>query len=112
MLWFALIFIGLFMRGPSWSWYWPWENWTIAKETLTTSHNLPPLEGGLAVAAYLALGLILPAILFPGFRKSLGTTRYIFTMILLLLMIAVPMKIVLRLAFDIKYVLTTPWFNI
>ena len=77
MFWFTLIFIGLFMRGPSWAWYWPWEDWTIPKETLTTSHNLPPLwglewlSGAVVLAGYFAAGLILPAILFPRFRKVL-----------------------------------------
>ena len=112
MFWFALIFIGLYMRGPSWAWYWPWENWTIPKETLSSTHNLPQMASLLSIGAYFAIGLLLPAILLPKFRKDLGTTRYVITMILLLLMIAVPIKIVLRLAFDIKYVLVTPWFNI
>ena len=112
MFWFALIFIGLYMRGPSWAWYWPWEDWTVPKETLSATHNLPPLVGLLSCAAYFAIGLILPALLLPKFRKDLGTTRYIITMVLLLLMIAVPIKIVLRLAFNVKYVLITPWFNI
>ena len=111
MFWFALIFIGMYMRGPSWAWYWPWEDWTVPKETLTT-RDLPPLLGAAALAGYFAAGLILPAIVFPRFRKSLGTTRYVITMVLLLMMIAVPAKIVLRLAFDIKYVLPTKWFNI
>jgi quinol-cytochrome oxidoreductase complex cytochrome b subunit len=112
MFWFALIFIGLNMRGPSWAWYWPWEDWTVPKETLIKPHDLDPRLGALAVAVYFAAGLNLPAILFPRFRRSLGTTRYVITMVLLLLMLAVPAKIVLRLAFDIKYVLPTPWFNI
>ena len=30
-LWFVLIFIGTFLRGPNWSWYWPWESWEIHK---------------------------------------------------------------------------------
>jgi hypothetical protein len=33
-------------------------------------------------------------------------------MILVLLMIGVPAKIVLRLLFNVKYVLATPWFSI
>ena len=74
--------------------------------------DLPPLLGAAALARYFAAGLILPARMFPRFRKSLGTTHYVITMVLLLLMIAVPAKIVLRLAFDIKYVLPTKWFNI
>jgi quinol-cytochrome oxidoreductase complex cytochrome b subunit len=30
-LWFILIVIGQFMRGPNWAWYWPWEDWAIHK---------------------------------------------------------------------------------
>jgi quinol-cytochrome oxidoreductase complex cytochrome b subunit len=112
LFWFSLIFIGLFMRGPSWAWYWPWEDWTVPKETVAVTRNLPLLWGGLLLAGYFVLGLIVPATLFPKFRTALGPTRYIVTMILLLLMIAVPMKILLRLVFNIKYVLTTVWFSI
>lgn len=112
VLWFLLILVGLFMRGPSWAWYWPWEDWTVPKETVSTSWNLPALWGSLLLLAYFSLGLTLPAIRFPNFRRALGLPRYIITMILLLLMIGVPTKIVLRLVFDIKYVLATPWFNI
>ncbi len=112
LFWFVLIFIGLFMRGPSWAWYWPWEDWTVPKETLSTTWSPYWLWGSLMIVGYFTLGLALPAILLPKFRKALGVGRYIITMILLLLMIGVPTKIVLRLVFDMKYVLTTPWFNI
>jgi quinol-cytochrome oxidoreductase complex cytochrome b subunit len=112
LFWFALILIGLFMRGPSWGWYWPWQDWTVPKETVATTQNIPTLWGGLLLAGYFAIGLIVPGLLFPKFRKALGPVRYVVTMTLLLLMIGVPAKIVLRLAFDIKYVFTTPWFNI
>ncbi|HMZ26012.1 MAG TPA: cytochrome b N-terminal domain-containing protein [Elusimicrobiota bacterium] len=30
-LWFVLITIGTFMRGPNWAWYWPWESWASHK---------------------------------------------------------------------------------
>jgi quinol-cytochrome oxidoreductase complex cytochrome b subunit len=112
LFWFALIFIGLFMRGPSWAWYWPWENWTEQKETLSATWNLPVLWGAVAMAGYFGLGLLVPARLFPKFYRALGPVRYIVTMTLLLLMLGVPAKIVLRLAFNVKYILTTVWFNI
>ena len=112
IFWFLLIFIGMYMRGPSWAWYWPWENWTLPKETLSTAQDLPALWGGLLLFGYFTLGMVLPAILLPKFRKTLGLVRYIITMALLLLMISVPAKIILRLAFDVKYVLVTPWFNV
>lgn len=111
-LWFFLIFIGLFMRGPNWAWYWPWEDMATHKMTTSTTWNLQPLVGTALVLAYFAVGTLLPAVIWPAFRRSLGWTRYLVTMILLLMMMAVPVKIGLRLLFNIKYVLTTPWFNI
>ncbi len=112
LFWFALIFIGLFMRGPSWAWYWPWEDWTVPKETVATTWNLPALWGGLLLLAYFALGLTLPAILLPKFRKMMGAVRYVITMVLLLLMFGVLAKILVRLVWGIKYVFLTDWFNI
>lgn len=111
-LWFVLIFIGMFLRGPNWAWYWPWEDWSVPKQTLAATQNLPPLWGGLLVVCYIVAGYVLPAVLLPKFRQQLGWMRYTITMFLLLSMVAVPVKIVLRLAFSIKYVVTTPWFNI
>ncbi|MGO8753073.1 MAG: cytochrome b N-terminal domain-containing protein [Thermoguttaceae bacterium] len=112
MFWFALIFIGMYMRGPSWAWYWPWEDWTVAKQTVSTTWNLPLLGGSLLLVAYFALGLTLPAVFFRNFRRALGPVCYLVTMVLLLMMIGVPAKILLRLAFNVKYFLHTPWFNI
>ena len=112
LFWFALIFIGLFMRGPSWAWYWPWEDWTVPKQTLSTTWSPYWLWGSLLIAAYFTVGLVLPTIVRPQFRRALGLPRYILTMVLLLLMIGVPTKIMLRLLFDVKYILPTPWFNI
>ncbi len=112
MFWFTLIFIGLFMRGPSWTWYWPWENWTVPKETVAITWNWPAPWGGLVLLAYFVVGLAVPAVLFPRFRKTRGIVRYVVTMILLLLMFGVFAKILLRLAWGVKYVFVTPWFNI
>jgi hypothetical protein len=30
-MWFALIGIGYYCRGPNFAWYWPWESWLIPK---------------------------------------------------------------------------------
>ncbi|MCH7725289.1 MAG: hypothetical protein IH991_02230 [Planctomycetes bacterium] len=112
VFWFLLIFIGMFLRGPNWAWYWPWEDWTLPKQTVFATRNLSLPVGCSLLIGYLAVGMIAPAFCCRKFRDDLGWTRYIITMLLLLFMIAVPAKIVLRLAFDIKYVLVTPWFNI
>ena len=44
--------------------------------------------------------------------KKLGFFRYNLTAFLFLTMIALPIKMVLRIGLNIKYILVTPWFNI
>jgi quinol-cytochrome oxidoreductase complex cytochrome b subunit len=61
--WFALIIIGTFMRGPSWTWYWPWESWLIHKPPPPPTKILPLAIGGALLAAYFAMGMVLPLIL-------------------------------------------------
>ena len=53
-------------------------------------------------------------LLFRGrqIRSKLGLLRYTIVASLLLMMIGVPVKILLRLLFDVKYIVETPWFNI
>jgi quinol-cytochrome oxidoreductase complex cytochrome b subunit len=38
--WFILIVIGTFLRGPNWSWYWPWEDWAMHKPLPPPTWNL------------------------------------------------------------------------
>jgi hypothetical protein len=44
--------------------------------------------------------------------KELGAVRYHIVAFLFLMMMALPLKMFLRLAFNTKYVWVTPWFNI
>jgi len=111
-LWFALIAIGEFARGPHWAWYWPGESWSVMKPAAEPSWVLPLGWGVLATAAYIVIGLCLPAVLFPSMRRQLGMPRYLAAMSLLLMMLAVPLKILLRLLFGIQYVVAADWFNI
>jgi hypothetical protein len=39
-MWFVLITIGTFMRGPNWAWYWPWESWAVHKPLPPPTWNL------------------------------------------------------------------------
>lgn len=111
-LWFALIVFGQFFRGPNWQFYWPWEDWSLHKEADQKLVSFPGVWGYLAVAGYFLTGLGLPALLKPSFYKTLGFRRYMTTWILILLMFAVILKIVLRIVFNIKYILVTPYFSI
>lgn len=111
-MWFALVVVGQYLRGPYWSFYWPWEDKEIPKQLEVTLSNFPLPAGIAFLVCYFALGLTIPAVVFQNFFWRLGPVRYHITMMLLMLMMLVPVKILLRQAFHIKYILTTPWFNI
>jgi len=111
-MWFILILIGQFLRGPNWQFYWPWEDWAVAKSAEESLVNMPQWAGIVFLMVYTAVGLALPALLIKGVLRKMGTVRYLAAFFLVLLMYAVPIKIILRLVFNIRYILTTPWFNI
>jgi len=111
-LWWVLIFIGQFLRGPNWQFYWPWQDWSVQKSAEERLWSFPWWVGLPLLIAYFAGGLWLPARRWRWLYTGLGRTRYIIVMIFALVLYGVPVKILLRLALNVKYVLITPWFNI
>ncbi|MBI3894170.1 MAG: cytochrome C [Candidatus Wallbacteria bacterium] len=111
-LWFGLILIGQYFRGLSWAWYWPWENWNIPKVTESFTWSFPVWLGLPVVLLYGAAGAWLPARISPRFLRRLGWTRYLIVSVFLTIAAAIPIKILLRLLLNVKYVLKTPWFNL
>ena len=127
-LWTTLIVIGVFMRGPGWVWFWPWQEWDPHIVTAEINIDLSQIFGidsrsfagsvigGLVTLGYFAVGIIIPFIYSQKrggkFLKELGPIRYLIVVGLLLVMIGLPIKIFLRLIFHIKYIWVTPWFNI
>ena len=139
-LWFILIIVGVWFRGLDWQWYWPWENPEIHKPAsdvrlvdldviLERLVGLPsaPLFSlpwfGLAptvailitwamVAGYYLVGFTVPFVACRTFFQQLGFLRYSLVMFFFLTMMTVPLKIFLRLVFNIKYVAITPWFKL
>jgi len=134
LLWIFLIVTGTFLRGPNWNFFGPFEFWDIRKLEALTNINLSEyvymiwlkqqlpqnifireMWGILVLFLYLGvLPLVLAKTLFKNIFKSLGTLRYsVFTM-LLLLAISLPIKMVLRWLFNIKYIIAIPevFFNI
>jgi hypothetical protein len=124
--------LGTFFRGPGWNLFFPWEYWDTHRVVALTNvdftefffgvptrlvdDSLNPLAmliGSVAVVGWFSLG-----VLFYFWKrtadviKRLGPLRYSVTAFLFLGMAAVPVKILLRLLFNIKYILVTPWFNI
>ncbi len=112
ILWFLLICIGQFFRGPSWQFYWPWESWEIEKTVEETLVNMSNPIGILILLAYFGVGLTLPALVCRDHFRRMGAPRYLIAWGLVWMMFFVVMKIILRLFFHIKYILTMKWFSI
>ncbi len=126
VLWISLIMIGTFFRGPGWYFYMPWQKWDVHKVVAITNVHLHELFGirseigkgvfgAVVVGGYFGLGAI--HYLWLHWKKSqwleqMGLIRYGTFIFLFLTMMALPIKMVLRLAFNIKYVWVTPWFNV
>jgi len=112
LMWFVLIVIGQFLRGPNWQFYWPWEDWAVAKSAEQALVNLPDPVGLTLLAAYFAVGLVLPALLGRELFRKMGVFRHVVAWSFVLLMFGVVGKIILRIFFNVKYILTTPYFSI
>ena len=127
VLWVAMILIGTFIRGPGWMWFWPGQTWDHNKVIYEVNRDLPDLFGitsnwaksifGLiVVGAYFVVGGIIVHWFFrrrqPKDYQRMSFLQYNTMMVLVLLMLSLPVKILIRLLFHIKYVWITPWFNI
>lgn len=128
ILWILLIIVGVFMRGPGWLWFWPWQEWDLHRIAAETNYDLTSfvginsksllgfIIGGAVVIGYFFMGMNIPY-LFMKTRKSallekLGILKYSIVAFLFLSMLALPIKVFLRLVFHVKYIWVTPWFNI
>ena len=139
VLWVSFIIIGTFFRGPGWNWFWPGQVWDPHLVEALTNVDFPYMVGirdytaaaifGLAcIGAYFAIGYIAlylwiksrpandPWSAFPGggpeILEKWGPVRFGITGFLLIAMAGVFIKMALRHALNIKYILVTPWINI
>ena len=125
ILWCQLIVIGTFLRGPNWNLFGPFEYWDIAKiEPLVNidlseiiwikllgvglpTHWLPrEMFGILIMIGYLfVLPVVLTKLKFVRrFYEEMGPARYYVGMSLFLIMMLLPIKMYLRWAFNLKYI--------
>lgn len=134
ILWILLIFLGTFLRGPNWNFYGPYEYWDphrveplvnvdlsdfIWVKGLGMAKPTNPLKreifGLIICAAYVG---ILPFVMAKTvFRKlfiEMGFARFNVFAFLFLMMAAMPIKMVLRWTFNLKYIVSMPeyFFNI
>lgn len=162
LMWILLIFIGTFIRGPGWIWFWPGQTWDhntvvfdrnrdvheIVGLTVANFSGYPnlmkyvviPAFGFVLVAGFYVVGglffhwlmrrgplrvryLVSPKKLWawakepdPFEEKLLANTsllQYVtFQFFAISVLLAMPVKLILRLVFTIKYVWVTPWFNV
>jgi hypothetical protein len=127
ILWVSLIVIGTLLRGPGWNWFWPWEIWDPHKVEAMTNVDLPYLLGirdqttsiifGLVtLGGYFVVGTLvmywwIRAVKGPEFMQRWGMARFGTASFLFLNMLSVLIKMVMRHAGNIKYILATPWIN-
>ena len=128
VLWLLLIVIGVFFRGPGWLWYWPWQEWDHSRVVFEPTRDLTALIGiesrslpgfiigAIVVGSYMVGGMIAPYRYWkknnPELLIQLGMIRYVTIIFLFITMMSIPIKMVLRLVFLIKYVWITPWFSV
>ena len=131
VLWVSLIVLGTFLRGPGWNFFNPWEEWDTHRVVALTNVDLTEYFGihtRLADNSLNPIAFVFGAVVIIGYYsllgifwlwkkkspiiKKLGFTRYSIVAFLFLSMMALPIKMVLRIGFNIKYIWVTPWFNI
>ncbi len=128
VLWILLIVIGTFIRGPGWNWFWPWEPWDSHKVVAMTAVDLPYILGFRDYWVQAFVGFVLVNLYFilgtaamyfwvihkkgQEFMQRWGAARFGLTAFLFLNMLAIVIKLVMRMGFNVKYIMVTPWINI
>jgi len=142
VLWVTMIVIGTLIRGPGWMWFWPGTTWDHNRLEFAVNRDLPDIFGikgrvakiifgavvcGLygAVAGWFIHKLIAGQSLVVGkwklikeqpfnqkIFKRMSLLQYVVMQTFLIIMLSLPIKILARLLFRIKYVWVTPWFNV
>jgi len=134
VLWVVLIILGTFLRGPNWNFFGPYEFWDPHKVLSLNNVNLSEyvynvllgvalpknvilreLPGFIVVAVYFAaLPPLLANFVFRGLYVRMGFIRFNILASLFLWMAALPIKMVLRWVFNLKYLVAIPeiFFNI
>ena len=129
ILWVSMIVIGTLIRGPGWMWFWPGMTWDHNRIIFKINRDLVDIVGikgawmkGLFGAAVLGLygvaawiglhKLMLSTPLSRKIHARMSLLQYTVMQVFLIIMLFLPVKILIRHLFRIKYVWITPWFNV
>ncbi|HYM07463.1 MAG TPA: hypothetical protein VEU11_12955 [Terriglobales bacterium] len=129
ILWVTMIVIGTLIRGPGWMWFWPGTTWDHNRLEFTVNRDLPDVFGIKGRIAKIIFGAIVVGLY--GIAASIGIHKLMnltpfakkiykrmslvqisIMQVFLICMLALPIKMIARLLFRIKYVWVTPWFNV
>jgi len=129
VLWIYLIIVGTFLRGPNWTFYGPFEFWDFHKIVAAYNVNLSEFvwlkwfKTALPKNMYVReiFGIIITLIYIiaipPMVQASkwgkqiiekIGLIRYYVLIFLVLGMTSLPIKMLLRWLFDLKYIIALP----
>ena len=134
ILWILLVILGTFLRGPNWNFFGPYEYWDLHKLEALVNVNLseyiwvktlhmglptnPLIRESFGFLVILGYFLIPPMVLakkwFKEFYDNMGPIRYHVMVFLMLTMASLPIKMLLRWLFNLKYIVGIPefFFNI
>jgi hypothetical protein len=134
ILWCSLIVLGTFLRGPNWNFFGPFEFWDIHKLEALVNVNLSEyiwmrlfrtglptnwfireIFGIILVLVYVfVLPVVLAKTLFRPYYEKMGGPRFYVGVFLFLMMMSLPIKMLLRWIFDLKYIVAINefFFNI
>src|ERR1700726_2401073 len=121
VLWVTMIVIGTLIRGPGWMWFWPGTTWDHNRLIFEINRDLPDIFGiknsllknlfGLIVIGVYAIAagigihkLVKSTPLSRKIYAAMSLLQYVTMQIFLIIMLALPVKILIRLLFRIKYV--------
>jgi len=129
VLWLTMVFIGTFIRGPGWQWFIPGRTWDPNYAPYVVNRDLPDIFHITSIWGKTIFGAIAVGIYFAaaglGFHKlitgsefnrkiyqRMSLLQYMTLQVFLTLMLSLPIKILIRLLFRIKYVWVTKFFNV
>jgi hypothetical protein len=129
VLWISMVIIGTFVRGPGWIWFWPGATWDHNMVVYEANRDLPDFFGITSAEGKFLIGAVAMGIFVAGtgygFHKAItynefnrkvyarmSLVQYATLQFFLVTMALLPVKMVLRLTVNLKYIWVTPWFNI
>ena len=121
---------GTFLRGPNWNFFGLFEEWNVHKvvpllnvnmsefiyvkwlgQALPKAWYIREAPGFLLLAIYFLIPPLVAALTFcKKAYQEMGAVRFVIASFLLLVIVAVPIKMYLRWAFNLKYIVAIPEF--